>query len=85
MTRRPGLSLAMILPHGASGLQAQSTQTPAAALRTEYVMLVIPDEVRWPELYGGADASLIGRGAHVSDTAALRRDPRRSFRFRGAQ
>ena len=83
MTRRPGLSLAMILPHGASGLQAQSTQ--AAALRTEYVVLVISDGVRWPELYRDADASLMGRSGHVFDTAALRRDAQRAFRSCGAR
>lgn len=74
MSHRLRLSLATILLHGASGLQAQSTQMPPAVLRTEYVMLVISDGVRWQELFAGADASLMGKAGGVSDTATLRRD-----------
>ena len=83
MRRRLGLSLAMMPRRGASGLQAQSTQ--AVPLRTEYVMLVISHGVRWPELYRGASAPLMGRSGHLSDTAELRRDAQRSFRSCGAR
>jgi hypothetical protein len=59
---------------GAATLQAQSTMRPPAALKTEYVMLVISDGVRWQEVLGGAEAALMGKAGGVSYTASLRRD-----------
>lgn len=74
MMRRAALAVAVGLLLSTSAVQAQSTQSPPAALKTQYVMLVISDGVRWQEMFGGADASLMGKAGGVSDTASLRRD-----------
>ena len=42
------------------------------ALQTENVVLITLDGLRWQELYGGADASLIGDQDYVKDTTALK-------------
>lgn len=64
MLRRLGLAITSALLLGASTVHAQSTQTAPIGLKTQYVMLVISDGVRWQEVFAGADASQIGR-AHV--------------------
>ncbi len=74
MTRVFRMMWAMAPLLGAAVLPAQSTQTPPAALKTQYVMLVISDGVRWQEVFNGAEASLMGKPGGVSDTASLRRD-----------
>lgn len=55
-------------------LGAQSTQPLPTATKTEYVILVITDGVRWQEVFTGAERALMARSAGVNDTAALRRD-----------
>jgi hypothetical protein len=52
---------------------AQTTQPLPAATKTEYVMLVITDGLRWQEVYRGADSTLMRR-RYVNDTTALTRD-----------
>lgn len=54
-------------------VRAQSTQSLPTATKTEHVILVMSDGVRWQELFRGADSSLVQR-RYVNDTAALRRD-----------
>ena len=56
-----------------NGAAAQSTQTLPGKPKTEYVVLVMTDGVRWQELFRGADSSLMQR-KYVNDTTALRRD-----------
>lgn len=41
-------------------------------LKTENVVLITLDGLRWQELYGGADSSLISEKDYVKDTAALK-------------
>jgi hypothetical protein len=50
---------------GAPGLAAQ---------RTENVVLIVSDGVRWQEVFRGAERRLISRTGGVSDTTALLRD-----------
>jgi hypothetical protein len=38
------------------------------------VVLIMTDGLRWQELFGGAQASLMGKAGRVADTTALRRD-----------
>lgn len=70
--------IVLILAAGSLGLQpapahGQTTQPLPTATKTEYVILVMTDGVRWQEVYRGADSSLMQR-TYVNDTAALRRD-----------
>jgi hypothetical protein len=53
--------------------RAQSTQPLPAATKTERVILVITDGLRWQEVFRGAERELIVR-RYVNDTAALRRE-----------
>jgi hypothetical protein len=53
---------------------AQSTQPLPSSHKTEYVILVITDGMRWQEVFRGADRALIGKTGGVSDTNALKRD-----------
>src|SRR5262245_6615164 len=41
-------------------------------LRTKNVVLVTLDGLRWQELFGGADSTLVGERRYVRDTTALR-------------
>lgn len=43
-------------------------------MRTRNVVLIVPDGVRWQELFGGAERALIGRAGGVSDTTAILRE-----------
>ncbi|MFN9577093.1 MAG: alkaline phosphatase family protein [Gemmatimonadota bacterium] len=57
---------------------AQPASGPSSArpsvLRTRNVVLIVTDGLRWQELFGGADATLLTRQAGgVADTADLRR------------
>lgn len=67
---------ALLLTPGllATPAAAQSTQPLPATHRTEYVILVITDGLRWQEVFRGAEDALIGRAGGVSDTAAIRQD-----------
>ena len=48
---------------------------PAAlAGKTQNVVLIVSDGLRWQEVFGGADTALIARRQGVEDTAAIRRD-----------
>ncbi len=49
-------------------------QSPTLPAQSTHVILVFTDGFRWQELFGGADASLMGAAGKVADTAALRRD-----------
>jgi hypothetical protein len=51
-----------------------SAQSASAARRTRNVVLVVTDGVRWQEIFGGADSSLIFGDPRVvgGDTAAIR-------------
>lgn len=60
-----------VLPLGAT---AQSTQPVPATTRTEHVVLVITDGLRWQELFRGAERALMGRAGGVSDSTSLLRD-----------
>ncbi len=53
-----------------SGMAAQAAP---ARMRSTHVILVITDGLRWQELFGGADESLMGRTGRVADTATLRK------------
>ena len=46
----------------------------APARRTENVVLVTTDGLRWQELFGGAEEPLLSKDAGVGDIPALRRD-----------
>lgn len=46
----------------------------AHAQQARTVVLIVSDGLRWQEVFGGADTTLIARGQGVGDTAALRRD-----------
>lgn len=52
---------------------AQSTQPLPAYVKTQHVILVITDGLRWQEVFRGAERDLMVR-RYVNDTAALRRD-----------
>lgn len=67
------LPVACILAVLASVARAQSTQPLPAATKTEHVILVITDGLRWQEVFRGAERDLMVR-RYVNDTAALRRD-----------
>ena len=45
-----------------------------AQLQTRTVVLIVADGLRWQEVFGGVDTTLIARTQGVGDTAALRRD-----------
>ncbi|HCT58295.1 MAG TPA: AP protein [Gemmatimonas aurantiaca] len=71
-----GLALGMLAlsgaPHTAWAQSAE--QTPSASLKTEYVVLVITDGLRWQEVFRGAERALIGKAGNVGDTTAILRD-----------
>lgn len=67
------LPVACILAVLAPVARAQSTQPLPAATKTEHVILVITDGLRWQEVFRGAERDLMVR-RYVNDTAALRRD-----------
>ena len=69
-----GVAAAALTTGLARIVPAQSTHTPPSALASEYVVLVISDGIRWQELFGGADATLMGKAGNVSDSASLQRD-----------
>jgi hypothetical protein len=52
---------------------ALPAQTIAGSARSTHVIVVITDGLRWQELFGGADATLMGAAGKVADTAGLRR------------
>ncbi len=68
MTRH--LILALGLCAATAPLVAQNT---AARTQSTHVILVITDGVRWQEVFGGADSSLMGKAGRVADTTSLRR------------
>jgi arylsulfatase A-like enzyme len=55
-------------------LAAASPLTAAPARRTENVILVTTDGLRWQEVFGGGEEPLFSKDAGVSDVDALRRD-----------
>lgn len=59
---------------GVTHAGAQSTQPLPATTRTEHVVLVITDGLRWQELFRGADSTLLRTRQYVNDTTALKRD-----------
>ena len=59
------LALAALPGAGASAQQA---------LQTRNVVLIVSDGLRWQEVFGGADSTLVTERQGVEDTAALRRD-----------
>lgn len=67
------LALAMCAMPWAASAQ-DSDQTPPAKPRTEYVVLVITDGLRWQEVFRGAERALIGKEGKVGDTTAILRD-----------
>jgi hypothetical protein len=53
-------------------MSALSCSPPdATATRTRNVVLIVPDGVRWQEVFRGADRALIGPAGGVSDTTSL--------------
>jgi len=54
-------------------LRAQSTSTVPTPAKSTHVIVVFTDGLRWQELFGGADAELMGAAGKVADTAGLRR------------
>jgi dienelactone hydrolase len=65
--RRP---LALLLLAGAAAPWALAAPAP----RTRNVVLITTDGLRWQEVFGGADESLMRKEAGVSDPGALRRE-----------
>lgn len=65
------LLLGTALPVGAV---AQSTQPLPAATRTEHVVLVITDGLRWQEVFRGAERAMMGRAGGVADSTTLLRE-----------
>lgn len=58
-----------VAPHAAAGAQSPATH------RTRYVVLITTDGLRWQEVFGGADSTLLNKEhGGVGDTAAIRRD-----------
>ncbi|HVR69803.1 MAG TPA: AP protein [Vicinamibacteria bacterium] len=55
-------------------VSAASTLPAAAARRTENVILVTTDGLRWQEVFAGADEALLAKEAGVRDVPGLRRD-----------
>lgn len=53
---------------------APAPAAPTEAPKTTHVVLIMTDGLRWQELFGGAQASLMGKAGKVADTTALRRD-----------
>lgn len=75
MTR--GIRMALVAAaalFGGRPTGAQTTQPVPASHKTEYVILVITDGMRWQELFRGAERALIGKTGGVSDTTALLTD-----------
>jgi hypothetical protein len=58
---------------GGRAAEAQSTQPLPSSTKTQYVLLVLTDGLRWQEVFRGADSSLIRR-TYVQDTTAIKRD-----------
>jgi hypothetical protein len=55
-------------------LAARAATIDAQQLRTQNVILVVTDGLRWQEVFNGADATLMGRAGSVDDSAGLARD-----------
>jgi hypothetical protein len=55
-------------------LAAAALLSGAPARRTENVVLVTTDGLRWQEVFGGAEEVLLSKEAGVSDVPSLRRD-----------
>jgi hypothetical protein len=75
---RSAAAVASALLGLASALTAHSAAAQSARAlpdkpKTEYVVLVMTDGVRWQELFRGADSTLMHR-KYMNDTAAVRRD-----------
>jgi hypothetical protein len=70
------LALGMMAVSGAAGsAQAQAAEaTPPTQPKTEYVVLVITDGLRWQEVFRGAERALIGKEGKVGDTTTILRD-----------
>ena len=68
MRLRGRLSCAVILVTSAALARG------APARRTENVILVTTDGLRWQEVFGGAEEQLLSKDAGVADVPALRRD-----------
>ncbi|GAB1344446.1 alkaline phosphatase family protein [Gemmatimonas sp.] len=68
-----GRLVPVVVAVAAMPLPAQSTQPLPTSTRTEHVIVVLTDGLRWQELFRGADAALMQR-RYVNDTASLRRD-----------
>ncbi|MEQ1691296.1 MAG: alkaline phosphatase family protein [Gemmatimonas sp.] len=69
--RRVLLLLGVLLP-GLMRITPIDAQSAPAKMRSTHVILVITDGLRWQELFGGADASLMGPAGRVADTTKLR-------------
>ena len=54
-----------------SALGAQSIPAPA---KSNNVIVVFTDGLRWQEFFGGVDSTLLGAAGRVADTAGLRRE-----------
>jgi dienelactone hydrolase len=68
MPDRIGVSAAVL------ALAAAASLLGAPARRTENVVLITTDGLRWQEVFGGAEEALLTKEAGVSDPAALRRE-----------
>ncbi len=67
------LSLAVCLLAPALSAQSVASSSIPAPARSSHVIVVFTDGLRWQELFGGADAGLMGAAGKVADTAGLRR------------
>ena len=65
-----GATHSMATPSASAQSVPPSVPVPA---RSTHVILVITDGLRWQELFGGADSTLMGRAGRVADTASLRK------------
>ena len=59
---------------GMAALVWGSVLSGAPARRTQNVVLITTDGLRWQELFGGADEQLLNKEAGVSDPPALKRE-----------
>ena len=69
--RRSLIIAALLLVAGLS--ERVAAQGAPTKMRSTHVILVITDGLRWQELFGGAEESLMGRAGRVSDTATLKK------------
>lgn len=62
------------LAFGVAAAAAASVLLGAPVPRTQSVVLITTDGLRWQEVFGGADEQLLNKQAGVSDPAALRQE-----------